>query len=201
MIRVSVTDDQNLFRDALVELLSQEATLEVIGSTVDGESLIDLARAAPIDVALIDVEMPGMDGIDTAVELSRVAPATKVVILTTFARGGYVRRAMDAGVAGFLTKDTDLGEVVATIQRIHSGQRIVDPQLAATAFMSGPNPLTARERDVLRLALGGMSSKDMARTLFLTPGTIKNYSSSAMQKTHTGSRVQAAQVAQEQGWL
>lgn len=201
-IRVTVTDDQRLFRNAMVELLSQEPALELVGSTSDGESLVELVRRVPVDVALVDVEMPpGMDGIQTADEVIRVSPSTKVIILTTFAHSGYVRRAMDVGVGGFLTKDTDVSDVVATIRRIHSGQRIVDPELAALALMSGPNPLTAREREVLRLALDGVSGGEIASRLFLTAGTVKNYSSSAMQKTHAKSRFQAAKVARERGWL
>ncbi|MHB1491441.1 MAG: response regulator transcription factor [Cellulomonas sp.] len=201
MIRVSITDDHRLFRDALAELLSQEETIDVVGTTESGVELLRLAATTPPHVALIDMDMPGRDGIATTLELRRVAPETRVIILTMFTASGHVQRALDAGAEGFMTKNADIEELVGAIRRVHSGRRVVDPSLVADVLLGAANPLSDRERDVLRLVLEGRSTQEMAAALFLTPGTIKNYCSSAMQKTGACSRFQAGQMARDRGWL
>ena len=201
MIRVSVTDDHRLFRDALAELLSQEETIDVVGTTESGVELLRLAATTPPHVALIDMDMPGRDGIATTLELRRVAPETRVIVLTMFTASGHVQRALDAGAEGFMTKNADIKELVGAIHRVHSGRRVVDPSLVADVLLGAANPLSDRERDVLRLVLEGRSTQEMAAALFLTPGTIKNYCSSTMQKTGACSRFQAGQTARDRGWL
>jgi two-component system response regulator DesR len=201
MIRLVLADDQELVRTALAALLELEEDLEVVGQVGRGDELVDVVRREQPDVALVDIEMPGLDGLAAASVLSDEAPATNVLMLTTFGRPGYLRRAMEAGAHGFVVKDAPADQLIDAVRRVARGERVVDPALAAETLASGTSPLTGRERDVLVAARDGATVSDIASRLFLSEGTIRNYLSAAIAKTGTRNRVEALRVATEHGWL
>ncbi|GIH92653.1 DNA-binding response regulator [Planobispora siamensis] len=198
-IRVMIAEDQGMMRDALVLLLGMEDDIDIVAEVGDGEAIMSAARRADPDVALLDIELPGRSGLDAVAELRR--DGVVVLILTTFARPGYVRRAMEAGAAGFLVKDGPVEELAAAIRRAAAGERVVDPSLAAAALTAGPSPLTGRERDVLSEALDGATIADIAARLHLSESTVRNHLSSAIGKTCTRNRIEAARIARDNGWL
>jgi two-component system response regulator DesR len=201
VIRVLLAEDQEMVRGALAALLGMEADIEVVAQVGRGDEVIGAALAARPDVALLDIEMPGIDGLDAAAALRDALPACKVLILTTFGRPGYLARAMQAGVSGFLVKDAPAEQLATAIRRALEGARVVDPTLAASALAAGPNPLTKRECEVLEAAVDGATVADIAATLFLSEGTVRNYLSTAIAKTGSRNRVEAARLAAERGWL
>ena len=201
MIRVLLAEDQGMMRGALALLLGLEDDIEVVAQVEAGDRVLATALDTKPDVALLDIEMPGRSGLDVAAELRDRLPGCKVLILTTFARPGYLRRAMEAGARGFLIKDGPVEELADAIRRVLAGQQVVDPALAAEALSAGPNPLTDRERDVLAAADGGATIADIATRLFLSESTVRNYLSSAIGKTGTRNRIEAVQTARHNGWL
>ena len=200
-IRLLLADDQALVRGALAALLSLEPDLEVVSEVARGDEVVAAALEHRPHVALLDVEMPGTDGITAAAALATALPTCRVLIVTTFGRPGYLRRAMEAGASGFLVKDGPADELAAAIRRVVQGERIVDPALAATALTAGDNPLTAREQDVLRAAQDGATVTAIATTLHLSEGTVRNYLSSSIGKTGAANRIEAARRADDLGWL
>jgi two-component system response regulator DesR len=200
-IRVLLADDQALVRGALAALLDLESDLTVVAQVSRGDEVLDAVRANDVSVALLDVEMPGMDGLAVAEQLREKAPACRSLIVTTFGRPGYLRRAMEAGASGFVVKDTPAGQLADVVRRVASGMRVVDPALAAESLASGASPLTQREAEVLRVAQRGGTINEIARTLHLSEGTVRNHLSSAIGKTGARNRSDAASTAAEQGWL
>jgi two-component system response regulator DesR len=200
LIRVLIAEDQGMVLGALAALLELEPDVEVVGRARDGQEALDLIPATKPDVVLTDIEMPRMTGLELAAELKRRGSTARVVILTTFARGGYLRRALDAGAAGYLLKDAPAERLAEAIRRVHSGLRAVDPELAAAAWEDA-DPLTDRERQVLRLAGEGQSSARIAAELHLSEGTVRNYLSEAISKVGAENRVEAARIARQKGWL
>jgi len=200
MIRVVIAEDQSMVLGALAALLSIEPDIDVIARATDGAEALEAVERLRPDVLLTDIEMPRLTGLELAAEVRRRGIPTRVVILTTFARSGYLRRALDAGAAGYLLKDNPAETLADAIRRVHAGGRAVDPELAQEAWTER-DPLTDRERQVLRLAGDGLSSTRIARTLGLSPGTVRNYLSEAIAKTGARNRVEAARIAREKGWL
>ncbi|GAA3252506.1 DNA-binding response regulator [Dactylosporangium siamense] len=200
-IRVLLAEDQGMMRGALALLLGLEPDLEVVAQVATGDQIVPAAERVRPDIALLDIEMPGGDGITATAQLRRRLPGCRVLILTTFGRPGYLRRAMEAGASGFLVKDGPVEELAAAVRRIHAGERVVDPALAAAALAAGPDPLTDRERDVLRESAGGATVADIAARLHLSESTVRNYLSAAITKTGTRNRIEAVGVAQSNGWL
>ena len=190
-----------MIREALAALLSFEDDIEVVAQVGRGDEVAGAAAASAPDVALLDIEMPGMDGLTAAAALRASSPATKIVILTTFGRPGYLRRAMESGVSGFIVKDSPAGKLVQTIRKVLDGQRVIDPDLAAVALAEGTSPLTPREADVLAHAADGATIAQIAGTLYLSEGTVRNYLSSCIQKTGARNRAEALRIARERGWL
>jgi len=201
VIRVLIAEDQGMVRGALKALLAMEDDIEIVAETDRADRVVSLALETKPDVALLDIEMPGGDGITAAGQLRKALPACKVLILTTFGRPGFLRRAMENGAAGFMLKDAPAHELALAIRRTTAGERVVDPGLAAAALSSGASPLSGRERDVLIASRGGAGIADIARDLFLSEGTVRNYLSSAIQKLQVTNRAEAARVAEELGWL
>ncbi|WP_122262153.1 response regulator transcription factor [Ornithinimicrobium cerasi] len=201
MIRVLLADDQALVRGALAALLDLERDIEVVAQVGRGDEVVATVRHTSPDVCLLDIEMPGLDGIAVAAALREAGLPTRSLMVTTFGRPGYLRRAMDAGASGFVVKDTPADELAEAVRRVHAGLRVVDPTLATESLIGGPNPLTDRERDVLREALDGATVQRIAGRLYLSPGTVRNYLSSAIGKTGADTRVEAARAAEENGWL
>jgi two-component system, NarL family, response regulator DesR len=201
VIRVLIAEDQAMVRGALKALLAMEEDIEIVGEADRADRIVELARQTKPDVALLDIEMPGGDGISAAGDLRKELPSTKVLIVTTFGRPGYLRRAMESGASGFMLKDAPAHELALAIRRTMHGERVVDPGLAAAALSAGVSPLSEREREVLRAGQGGASIADIAELLFLSEGTVRNYLSSAIQKLEVSNRTEAARVAEEQGWL
>ena len=201
MIRVLLAEDQAMVRGALAALLNLEEDIEIVGEVARGDEVLAVAEAARPDVALLDIEMPGASGLDVAAELRVRLPACRVIILTTFGRPGYLRRAMESGVVGFLVKDAPAAQLAAAIRRAAKGERVVDPTLAMSALSEGGNPLTERERDVLAAAAHGASIAEIASSLALSEGTVRNYLSVAIQKLGAHNRVEAARIAEAKGWL
>ncbi|MFC4532730.1 response regulator transcription factor [Sphaerisporangium dianthi] len=201
MIRVVLAEDQAMVRGALATLLGLEPDIEVVGEASTGEEAVAVVGETRPDIALLDIEMPVMDGITAAAEIVRAVPDCRVMILTTFGRPGYLRRAMEAGAVAFMVKDSPARELAAAIRRVLAGERVIDPALAAAALSAGPNPLSSRERDVLAVAADGSTIGDIAVRLHLSEGTVRNYLSSAIHKTHARNRIEAVQRAQTQGWL
>ena len=201
MIRLLLADDQALVRGALSALLSLEDDLEVVAEVGHGDEVVAAAVEHRPDVALLDVEMPGLDGIAATSQLRTRVPGCRVLVVTTFGRPGYLRRAMEAGASGFMVKDAPADQLADAIRRVHRGLRVVDPSLAAESLAAGESPLTPRERDVLAAALGGGTVADVAAQLVLSEGTVRNYLSSAIGKTGPRPRAAAARVARERGWL
>lgn len=200
-IRLLLADDQALVRGALAALLDLEADLEVVAQVGRGDEVVEAARVSAADVALLDVEMPGLDGIQAAAALRAELPRCRSLIVTTFGRPGYLRRAMEAGASGFIVKDTPSGQLADAVRRVASGLRVVDPTLAAESLASGVSPLTAREAEVLALAGDGGTIADIARRLHLSEGTVRNHLSSAIGKTAARNRSDAVLIATRQGWL
>ena len=200
-IRLLVADDQELVRSALCALLDLEEDFEIVASVGRGDEVTHAAKEHRPDVALLDIEMPGLDGLAAAAVLAEQVPACRVVILTTFGRAGYLRRAMEAGAVGFVVKDAPAEVLAAAIRRVMAGERVVDPQLAAATLATGDSPLTPRERDVLSVARSGASVAEIATTLYLSEGTVRNYLSAAIAKTSARNRLDALRVADERGWL
>ncbi len=200
-IRVMLADDQALVRGALAALLELESDLTVVAEASRGDEVVERAREHAPDVVLMDVEMPGMDGITATQKLREVMPAVRVLIVTTFGRPGFLRRGLQAGAAGFVVKDTPAKELADAVRRVHQGLRVVDPALATDSLVAGESPLTSRETDVLKAARGGGTVADIARELFLSEGTVRNHLSSAIGKTDTRTRAEAARVAEGKGWL
>ncbi len=201
MIKVLLADDQHLVRGALAALLTLEGDIEVVAEVGRGDELVQAARKSGAEVALVDVEMPGLDGLAATAALHTAVPSCRVLILTTFGRPGYLRRAMEAGALGFMVKDAPPERLADAIRRVASGERVVDPVLAAESLAGGANPLTGRERDVLAAARGGATVADIASQLYLSEGTVRNYLSSAIAKTGTRNRVEAVIHAEQHGWL
>ncbi|MGW3492933.1 response regulator [Streptomyces sp. NPDC001020] len=200
-VRVLLAEDQGMMRGALALLLGMEADMEVVAQVAAGDAIVDAALTHRPDVALLDIELPGMSGLDAAAELREQVPGCRVLILTTFGRPGYLRRAMDAGAAGFLVKDGPVEELAAAIRRVLAGETVVDPALATAALSAGPSPLTARECDVLKASVDGATVADIAARLHLSESTVRNYLSSAIGKTGTRNRMEAVREARQQGWL
>ena len=200
-VRVLLAEDQAMVRGAIAALLALERDIEIVAEASRGDEVVALALESGPDVALLDVEMPGGDGLDAAAALREKLPSCRVIILTTFGRAGYLKRAMENGAAGFLLKDAPSSELAKAIHRVMRGERIVDPDLAALALSAGDNPLTEREREVLAASEGGATIEDVAATLYLSEGTVRNYLSSAIKKLGTRNRVEAARVAEKKGWL
>ena len=200
MIKVFLAEDQTLLLGALARLLELEADIELIGQAADGDSAQNYIAARQPDIVLSDIEMPGLTGLELAEWLQQKHADVKVVILTTFARPGYLRRALEAGVRGYLLKDTPAGELADALRRIQRGERVIDPELALTAFDS-KNPLNERERQVLRLAGSGLANADIGKQLHLAEGTVRNYLSESISKLDAGNRIEAYRIARDQGWL
>jgi two-component system response regulator DesR len=200
MIRVLLAEDQSMVLGALAALLELEDDIEVVGRARDGSEALRLARETRPDVVVTDIEMPGMTGLDLAAALRREPPAPRVVILTTFGRSGYLRRALDAGAAGYLLKDAPSDRLAEAIRRVHAGLRSIDPELAAAAWDEA-DPLTDRERQVLRLAAEGLSTARIGAEIHLSEGTVRNYLSEAISKLGAENRVEAARIARLKGWL
>ena len=201
MIRVLIAEDQGMVRGALKALLAMEGDIEIVAETDRADEVLALALRTSPDVALLDIEMPGGDGITAAGQLRNQLPTCRTLILTTFGRPGFLRRAMESGASGFMLKDAPAHELAVAIRRTMAGERVVDPGLAAAALSSGTSPLSEREREVLVAGQNGASIADIARTLFLSEGTVRNYLSSAIQKLEVSNRTEAARVAEDQGWL
>lgn len=201
MIRVLLAEDQAMVRGALAALLALEADLRVVAQVCRGDEVVEAARRTGPDVALLDIEMPGMDGIAAAAGLRREVPACRVVMLTTFGRPGYLRRAMEAGAAGFLLKDAPSAELAVAIRRAAAGERVVSPDLALEALRWGESPLSEREREVLAAARRGGTVAEIAEELHLSEGTVRNHLSAAIGKTDARTRAEAARIAEERGWL
>ncbi len=201
MIRVLLAEDQAMVRGALASLLELEHDIEVVAQVGRGDEVVAASAASRPDVALLDIEMPGLSGLDAAAALHVVQPSVRILILTTFGRPGYLRRAMEEGASGFLLKDAPAAELARAIRRAVAGERIVDPGLAAAALSEGENPLTPREREVLAAARTSGTVAELAETLHLSHGTARNHLSSIMQKLGARSRLEAIRAAEEKGWL
>jgi len=205
MIRVLIADDQMIIAEGLAALLRTEPDLEVVALSNSAPAAVVRAAEVTPDVVLMDVQMPGTadcrDGIDATAVILSAQPSVKVIVLTTFGRPGYLRRAMEAGAVGFMVKDTSADQLVAAIRRVSAGLRVVDPALAAASLSIGPSPLTQRETQVLAAAAGGASSATIAAAAFLSEGTVRNHLSAAIGKLGAASRAEAVQIATENGWL
>ena len=200
MIRVVVAEDQAMLLGALAALLDIETDIEVVARARDGQEALEIVRRERPDVLLTDIEMPKMSGLELAAAVRQQSLPTRVIILTTFARSGYLRRALDGGASGYLLKDSPAEQLANAIRRVHAGGRAIDPELAAEAW-SEPDPLTDRERQVLRLAADGQSSGNIATALNLSEGTVRNYLSEAISKLGAQNRIEAARIARDRGWL
>jgi two-component system, NarL family, response regulator DesR len=201
MIRVLIAEDQAMVRGALASLLALEDDIEVVAEVDRGDLVVAAARRSGADVALLDVEMPGLDGISAAAELARELPATRSLIVTTFGRPGYLRRALEVGARGFLLKDAPAAELACGIREVAAGRLVVDPGLAAAALTEGESPLTPREHEVLAASAGHATAADIAGKLHLSEGTVRNYLSSSIRKLGARNRREAVDVAVEKGWL
>jgi two-component system, NarL family, response regulator DesR len=200
-VRLLLADDQELIRSALAIMLDLEDDFEIVASVGRGDEVVAAAQDHRPDVALLDIEMPGIDGLAAAAVLAQEVPACRSLILTTFGRPGFLRRAMESGAFGFVVKDAPPERLADAIRRVAAGERVVDPALAAATLASGVSPLTARERDVLVAARPGTAVAEIAEKLFLSEGTVRNYLSSAIAKTGTRNRAEAVRIADENGWL
>ncbi len=200
-VRVLLAEDQAMVRGALSALLSLEHDIEIVAEASRGDEVLPAALDTLPDVALLDIEMPGGDGLEAAAILHERLPSCLVVILTTFGRSGYLKRAMESGAVGFLLKDAPASELAKAIHRVMKGERVVDPALAAAALSEGDNPLTEREREVLAASEGGATIEDIAARLYLSEGTVRNYLSTAIKKLGARNRVEAARLAERKGWL
>jgi two-component system, NarL family, response regulator DesR len=201
VIRVLIAEDQAMVRGALASLLGLEPDIGVVAEVERGDEIVAAARQARPDVALLDIELPGTDGIAAAAELTRALPDCRVLMLTTFGRPGYLRRALESGAAGFLLKDAPSEQLADAVRRVAAGERVVDPDLAAAALVEGDSPLTPREQEVLAASRELATVAEIARAVYLSPGTVRNYLSSAMQKLCARTRAEAVRIAEEKGWL
>jgi len=201
MIRLLLAEDQSMVREALAALLGLEPDIEVVAQVARGDEVLAAAREHSVDVALLDIEMPGMTGIDATAQLRKALPDVKVVVVTTFGRPGYLRRAMESGADAFLVKDAPASQLAEAVRKVLAGERVIDPGLAAAALADGASPLTEREREVLRTAADGSTNAEIAAALHLSQGTVRNYLSMAIQKMATRNRAEAVRVAREKGWL
>ncbi len=201
MIRVLLAEDQAMVRGALAALLSLEGDIEVVAEIARGDEVVPAALAVLPDVALLDIEMPGGDGLQAAQALRTAVPSCRVVMVTTFGRSGYLRRALESGAVGFLLKDAPAADLAVAIRRVVAGERVVDPDLALAALADGDNPLTHRERAVLAATLTGADIPSIAAQLSLSEGTVRNYLSTAIQKLYAHNRLEAARLAEQKGWL
>jgi two-component system response regulator DesR len=199
-ISVVLAEDQGMVLGAFAALLRLEPDLEVVATATDGPAALAAVLEHRPDVLVTDVEMPGMTGLDVAAALHRDGPPTRIVIVTTFGRSGYLRRAMDSGVSAYVLKDAPIDQLVDVVRRVHAGERVVDPQLAMAAW-DAADPMTDRERDVLRLAADGLPNTDIAARLHLAEGTVRNYLSTAITKVGARNRIEAARLARDRGWL
>ena len=200
-IRVLIAEDQAMVRGALSALLTLEDDYEIVAEISRGDEVVPAALDSLPDVALLDIEMPGGDGLTAAAALRERLPSCRVIILTTFGRAGYLKRAMESGAAGFLLKDSPASELATAIRRVMNGERVVDPVLAAAALSEGESPLTEREREVLVASANGATIEEVARKLYLSEGTVRNYLSHAIKKLDARNRVEAARLAERKGWL
>ncbi len=200
-IRLLLVDDQALIRGAMAALLELEGDMTVLGTGADGTDAVHLAVELRPDVCLMDIQMPGLDGIEATRAVRAACPDTRVLIVTTFARPGYLRSALDAGAAGFVAKDAPAEQLAEAVRRVHAGFRVLDPSLAEQSLFEGANPLSERERQVLRLAADGRTAGRIAAEVFLSPGTVRNVLSSAIGKTGASNRAQAVRSAQDKGWI
>lgn len=200
-VRVLLAEDQAMVRGALSALLSLEDDIEIVAEAARGDEAVAAALDVRPDVALLDIEMPGGDGLGAAASLRESLPGCRVLILTTFGRAGYLRRALESGAAGFLLKDSPAAELAAGIRRAMAGERVVDPSLAVAALSDGESPLTERERESLSASANGATIADIARTLYLSEGTVRNHLSTAIKKLGTRNRIEAARLAERKGWL
>ena len=200
-IRILLAEDQGMVRDALATLLGMEPDMEVIHQLPSGDDVIQAATALRPDVALLDIEMPGTDGLTAAAELHRVMPECRILILTTFGRPGDLRRAMISGVSGFMIKDGPVEALAQAIRDMLAGKQVIDPALAAAALREESDPLSPREHDVLSAAADGSSVPEIATRLFLSEGTVRNYLSSAIHKLGAKNRIDAIRIAEQSGWL
>jgi two-component system response regulator DesR len=200
-IRLLLADDQAMVRGALAALLGLESDLEVVAEVGRGDEVLEAARRSGAEVALMDVEMPGLDGLSATALLRAELPGCRVLVVTTFGRPGYLRRAMEAGASGFMVKDTPARQLADAVRRVHQGLRVVDPVLAAETLSTGTSPLTGRETEVLAAARAGGTVADLARALNLSAGTVRNHLSAAIGKTGARTRAEAVRLAEENGWL
>ncbi len=201
MIRVLIAEDQAMVRGALASLLALEDDIEVVAEVDRGDAVLAAARAHLVDVALLDIEMPGQDGISACAELARELPRTRTLILTTFGRPGYLRRAIENGADGFLLKDAPADQLADAVREVNAGRRVIDPGLAAAAIADGVSPLTEREHDVLAAAIRHTTAAEIAAQLYLSEGTVRNYLSAAIRKLGARNRSEAIGIAEEKGWL
>lgn len=200
-VRLLLADDQAMVRGALGALLELEGDLAVVGEAGSGDEAVSMAAQLHPDVCLMDIQMPGMDGIEATAAVLAASPGTRVLVVTTFARPGYLRSALEAGASGFVVKDAPAEQLAEAVRRVHAGLRVVDPALAEASLFEGANPLSEREREVLRLASDGRSVAAIASAVFLSAGTVRNHLSAAIGKTGAENRAQAARIAGERGWL
>ncbi|MYW03792.1 response regulator transcription factor [Streptomyces sp. SID3343] len=201
MINVLLAEDQAMVREALAALLGLEDDILVVAQVSRGDEVVEAVRASGADVALLDIEMPGQDGLSAASDLRKALPGCRIVILTTFGRPGYLRRAMEIGADAFLVKDAPAAQLADAVRRVLRGERVIDPTLAAAALSVGADPLTEREREVLRAAADGSTVSEIATRLHLSEGTVRNHLSSCIGKTHARNRADAVRIAHENGWL
>lgn len=200
-IKVLLAEDQSMVREALAALLGLEDDIEVVAQVARGDEVLAAVRQHAVDVALLDIEMPGCTGIEAAAQLHKALPEVKLVVLTTFGRPGYLRSAMEAGADAFLVKDAPAAQLAEAVRKVLAGERVIDPTLAAAALAEGANPLTDREREVLRAAADGSTNAELAKALHLSQGTVRNYLSTAIQKLAVRNRAEAVRIAREKGWL
>jgi two-component system response regulator DesR len=201
VIRVLIADDQAMVRGALATVLGLEADIEVVSQVGSGDDVLPAAKQSTPDVALLDVQMPGKDGLAAAAELHDELPSCRIIVCTTFGRPGYLARAMSAGASGFVVKDSPPEQLVDAVRRVHSGLRVVDPALAAESLATGASPLTGREQQVLEAASDGGTVADVAKRLHLSEGTVRNHLSAAIGKTGARTRAEAIRLSEERGWL
>jgi two-component system response regulator DesR len=201
VIKVLLAEDQGMMRGALALLLDLEEDMQVVAQVAAGDRIVPAALEARPDIALLDIELPGRSGLDAAADLRAALPSCRVLIVTTFGRPGYLRRAMEAGASGFVVKDTPARQLAEAVRRVHAGLRVLDPALAEESLVSGASPLTARETDVLRAARDGGTVADLAAVLHLSEGTVRNHLSAAIGKTGARTRAEAVRLAEESGWL
>jgi two-component system, NarL family, response regulator DesR len=201
VIRVLLAEDQAMVRTALAKLLNMEPDLDVVAEVGRGDEVVAAVHRHVVDVALLDIEMPGMDGLSVAAALRAKAPDCRIIVVTTFGRPGYLRRAMEIGVHGFIVKETPVEHLSDAIRRVVAGERVIDHEHAAVALVEGANPLSNRERDVLHVAADGAPIAELASRLHLSKGTVRNYLSACIQKTSASNRAEAVRIARSKGWI